>query len=121
MCIGARYIIVTRVGMRPEQLIFGHYGVRTCREELTNHIIPLGENHLLGLLNEYVEYYNKDRRHMSLNKSPPIHRERQSRKEGQKLVALPRVGGLHHKYEWQSGQSTLHFDSHGGSLRRDAA
>ena len=40
---------------------------------MENHIIPLGEDHLLRLLKEYVEYYNKDRRHMSLNKSPPIH------------------------------------------------
>ena len=68
--------------------------VRTCREELVNHIIPLQEDHLLRLLKEYVEYYNRDRRHMSLNKSPPIHRKRQSRKKGQVLVALPRVGGL---------------------------
>ena len=69
------------------------------------------------------------RRHMSLNKSPPIHRERQLRKKGQVLVALPIYGRAaeltfmvsevqitsvicHHRYEWQSGRSTLHFGSH---------
>ena len=85
----------------PWQNPYAERWVRTCRQELTNHIIPLGEDHLLRLLKEYVEYYNQDRRHMSLNKSPPIHRKRQSRKKGQKLVALPRVGGLYHRYEWR--------------------
>ena len=85
----------------PWQNPYAERWVRTCREELSNHIIPLGENHLLGLLKEYVEYYNQDRRHMSLNKSPPIHRKRQSRKNGQVLVALPRVSGLYHRYEWR--------------------
>ena len=81
----------------PWQNPYAERWVRTCREELSNHIIPLGENHVLRLLKDYVEYYNQDRRHMSLNKSPPIHRERQSREKGQKLVALPRVGGMLHE------------------------
>ncbi len=75
--------------------------VRTCREELTNHIIPLSENHLCTLLREFADYYNQDRIHTSLNKSPPCKREVQFKKKGQKLITLPRVRGLHNRYKWE--------------------
>jgi hypothetical protein len=54
---------------------------------------------LYKLFEEYVEYYNKDRTHYSLDKDPPSGRPVLKRNlDEDKVIALPRVGGLHHKY-----------------------
>jgi len=63
-------------------------------------VLDLG--HLRRLLSEYVAYYNQDRCHLSLGKDAPDKREVSPRPlPGAKVVALPRVGGLHHRYEWR--------------------
>jgi len=64
-------------------------------------VIVLDERHLQRLLREYVDYYNADRVHTELQDSPmggPT--EHRPSPEAQ-AVGLPRVGGLHHRYEWQ--------------------
>jgi transposase InsO family protein len=76
--------------------------VGNCRRELLNHVIVINQNHLYRLIAEYVNYYNDDRTHYSLNKDSPTSRpvlERDS--DDDKVIALPRVGGLHHKYVWK--------------------
>jgi putative transposase len=45
--------------------------VRTIREDLTNHVIPLSVNHLQKLVIEYVKYYNNDRSHSFLDLDTP--------------------------------------------------
>jgi transposase InsO family protein len=72
--------------------------VGTLRRELTNHVIVLDERHLLRLLRQYVEYDNATRTHLSLEKDAPLGRAVQGRALGQ-VVAIPQVGGLHHRYE----------------------
>ncbi len=76
--------------------------VGNCRRELLDHVIILNERHLYKLLEEYIDYYNNDRPHYSLEKESPEGRPVQ-RKESDsgKVIALPRVGGLHHKYIWK--------------------
>jgi putative transposase len=77
--------------------------VGNCRRDLLDHVIILNERHLYRLLEEYVDYYNNDRTHYSLDKDPPCGcpiLERQS--DDDKVIAIPRLGGLHHKYVWQS-------------------
>jgi hypothetical protein len=77
--------------------------IGSCRRELLDHVIILNENHLYRLLEEYVDYYNQDRTHYHLNKDPPINRPVLKKgTDEDKLIALPRVGGLHHKYVWIS-------------------
>ena len=77
--------------------------IGSCRRELLDHVIILNRNHLLRLLNEYVEYYHQDRTHYHLDKDPPLGRPVLKREsEDDKVIALPRIGGLHHKYIWQS-------------------
>jgi len=72
----------------------------SVRRELLDHVIVLGERHLRRLLSEYVAYYNQDRCHLSLGKDAPDRRQVSRRPSpGAKVVALPRVGGLHHRYE----------------------
>jgi putative transposase len=75
--------------------------VGSARRELLDHVIVLNEKHLQHLLREYVDYYNADRVHTKLQDSPngrPT--ERRPTPEAQ-VVGSPRVGGLHHRYEWQ--------------------
>jgi transposase InsO family protein len=71
--------------------------VGTLRRELLDHVIVLGERHLLRLLREFARYYNSDRPHMSLDGDTPEGRAIEPPSNG-KIVALPRVGGLHHRY-----------------------
>ena len=76
--------------------------VGNCRRELLDHVIVFGENHLYKSLKSYVAYYNEDRCHCSLDKDAPEHRQVQNRPKGKaRVVSLPRVGGLHHRYEWR--------------------
>jgi putative transposase len=71
--------------------------VGTLRREVVDHLIVLSDVHLLRRLREYVRYYNDDRPHMSLDGDAPSRREVEPPDNG-RVVALPRVGGLHHRY-----------------------
>src|ERR1022692_36571 len=71
--------------------------VESCRRDLLDHVIPLNEVHLKRLLAEYVCYYHDDRTHLGLKKQTPRNRLR-SQERG-RVVALPRCGGLHHRYD----------------------
>jgi putative transposase len=71
--------------------------VGTLRRELVDHLIVLNELHLLRCLSEYVSYYNDDRPHMSLEGDAPARRQVEPAENG-RVVALPRLGGLHHRY-----------------------
>ena len=46
----------------------------------------------------YVEYYEHSRTHLSLGKDAPIPRRVTPPSDG-RVVAIPQVGGLHHRYE----------------------
>jgi transposase InsO family protein len=93
--LGVRQI---RISPRsPWQNGYAERWVGTLRRELLDHIIVLGERHLLRLIRQHVAYYNEDRPHMSLDCDAPVARAVQP-PSGGRVVALPRVGGLHHRY-----------------------
>ena len=73
--------------------------IGTIRRECLNHIIVFNERHLKRILSSYVEYYNETRTHKSLGDDSPNSRVVQFPNEGRKVVAIPQVGGLHHRYE----------------------
>jgi len=76
--------------------------VGNVRRDLLDHAIIFNKKHLKVLLDEYVDYYNKDRTHYSLNKEPPEERKISKKlSENAKVVTLPRISGLHHKYIWK--------------------
>ena len=81
----------------PWQNPFAERLVGTLRRELLDHVIVLGQRHLLCLVRAHVAYYNQDRPHMSLEGEAPITRAIETPSSG-RVVALPRVGGLHHRY-----------------------
>jgi hypothetical protein len=49
-------------------------------------------------LREYVEYYLRSRTHLALGEDAPLSRPVASPTDGV-IVAIPQVGGLHHRYE----------------------
>ena len=75
--------------------------VGTVRRELLDHVVVFGERHLRGLLRDYLTYYHADRTHLGLGKATPECRTVEQRPSAQaEVLALPRVGGLHHRYTW---------------------
>jgi putative transposase len=50
------------------------------------------------LMKRYCDYYEQSRTHLSLNKDAPMPRPIAAPGEG-RVVAIPQVGGLHHRYE----------------------
>jgi transposase InsO family protein len=71
--------------------------IGTLRRECIDHVIVLGEQHLRRILRKYLEYYHGSRTHLALDKDAPEPREPESI-DGGKVIALPMVGGLHHRY-----------------------
>ena len=69
----------------------------SIRRECLDHFIILGQKHLHKILSEYVEYYNEVRPHLSLNRNSPLPRQVEVPEKG-RVIAVPYLGGLHHKY-----------------------
>ena len=69
----------------------------TLRRELLDHVIVLGERHLLRLIQQHMRYYNEDRPHMALRGEAPVSRAVRRPGSG-RVIALSRVGGVHHRY-----------------------
>jgi transposase InsO family protein len=73
--------------------------VGSCRRDLLDHVIVLNERHCKRLMAEYVRYYHDDRTHLGLDKQTPAGRERaKDTSTSCRVIAIPRVGGLHHRY-----------------------
>jgi putative transposase len=72
--------------------------IGTIRRECLDHVIVLNETGLRRVLKLYFEYYERTRTHLSLDKDAPIPRRVQPPDLG-RVVELPEVGGLHHRYE----------------------
>src|SRR4051812_12425591 len=70
--------------------------IGSIRRECLNHYIILNARHLKRTLSSYFRYYHKLRTHLSLGKQCPFPREALT---VGKIVAIPQLGGLHHRYE----------------------
>lgn len=76
--------------------------IGSVRRELLDHVVIFMERQLLRLLREYVGYYHEDRPHLGLGKETPLERVVMSKPSGRaQVVCFPRLGGLHHRYEWR--------------------
>jgi putative transposase len=75
--------------------------IGSIRRDCINAMIILNEAHLKRILTEYFAYYHEDRTHLGLAKETPAGRSVSEKPENGKVVAFPRLGGLHHRYEWQ--------------------
>jgi putative transposase len=74
----------------------------SIRRECTDHIVVWNERHLKRILREYFDYHNNDRTHLGLAKESPVERPvSKMTSVSNRLTETPRVGGLHHRYEWR--------------------
>jgi len=72
--------------------------IGTIRRECLDHVIVFNEACLYRHVKSFLTYYHASRTHLSLAKDPPETRAVQPPESGA-VVAIPQVGGLHHRYE----------------------
>ncbi len=71
--------------------------IGSIRRECLDHVVIVNEKHLRRVLREYLGYYSEARTHLGLGKDSPETRAIEPPEAG-RVVALPQVGGLHHRY-----------------------
>jgi len=72
--------------------------VGSIRRECLDHVIVWNERSLRRTLQSYFAYYQRSRTHLSLGKDAPEPRAVEPPEQGC-VVAIPQVGGLHHRYQ----------------------
>jgi putative transposase len=82
----------------PWQRAYVERVIGSIRRECLDHVIVFGEASLRRTLSSYISYYHRTRPHLSLEKDAPEPRPVQ-RPELGRVIALPQVGRLHHRYE----------------------
>jgi len=81
----------------PWQRAYVERVIGTIRRECLDHVIVFDEASLYRHVKSFVSYYHESRTHLSLAKDAPETRPVQA--DGGTIVAIPQVGGLHHRYE----------------------
>ena len=76
--------------------------IGSFRREMIDHVVVLSARYLVRLARSYIAYHHEDRYHLGLDKDSPNERRVTPRPSPTAtIVALPRAGGLHHRYEWR--------------------
>jgi putative transposase len=81
----------------PWQNGFAERWIASLRKDCLDHVIAINDSQLRRVIRSYVAYYHEDRTHLGLEKDTPEERPVETRDMGE-VVAIPRVGGLHHRY-----------------------
>jgi hypothetical protein len=82
----------------PWQNPFAERLVGSIRRECLDHLIVWNERSLRRTLHSYFAYYQRSRTHLALGKDAPEPRAVEPPEQG-RVVAIPQVGGLHHRYQ----------------------
>ena len=82
----------------PWQNAYAERLIGSIRRECLDHLIVINERQLRRILRQCFAYYNEVRPHQSLDRNAPVAREVEPPAKG-KIISLPQVGGLHHRYE----------------------
>jgi putative transposase len=72
--------------------------IGSVRRECLDHVMVFSATGLRRLMHVYCDYYERSRTHLSLGKDAPIPRP-VATPGGGRVIAMPEVGGLHHRYE----------------------
>src|SRR4051794_14756568 len=72
--------------------------IGTIRRECLDHMIVFSDRCLYRHLTSFIDYYHHSRTPLALEKDSPEPRPIQAPDAG-RIVAIPQVGGLHHRYE----------------------
>ena len=94
---GMRIEEVVTAPHSPWQNPFAERLIGSIRRECLDHVLILGDRHLRRILTRYFAYYHRARTHLSLDKDAPDVRPIQRPGVGP-IMAIPEVGGLHHRY-----------------------
>jgi putative transposase len=78
--------------------------IGSIRRECLDHVIVWNEKSLRRILRSYFQYYEKWRTHLALAKDALEPRAVKGPENGH-IVAIPQVGGLHHRYERRAAWS----------------
>jgi hypothetical protein len=82
----------------PWQRVYIERVIGSIRPECVDHLIVFNEESLDRHVKSFVKYYHESRTHLSLERDTPGRRSVQLPGPG-RVIALPEVGGLHHRYE----------------------
>jgi len=82
----------------PWQRAYVERVIGTIRRECLDHLIVFNEASLYRHVKSFVAYYHESRTHLPLAKDTPEPRPVQPLEMG-RVVTVPQVGGLHHRYE----------------------
>src|SRR5262249_4826054 len=76
--------------------------LRSVRQECLDHVLILHKKQLQRVLNGYVAYFNQARPHQGIAQQipEPSRSALSSHHAGNKVIAIPVMGGLHHDYHW---------------------
>lgn len=83
--------------LSPWQNSFAERAIGSIRRECLDHVIVFNQPHLVRILTSCFEYYRQSRTHLSLDRNAPVPRRVEHSSEG-RVIAIPQVGGLHHRY-----------------------
>jgi len=72
--------------------------IGSIRRDCLDHVIVLHTRHLRRILSDYFGYYLHARCHRALERNAPVPRAVEPPTQGRRVIAIPYVGGLHHRY-----------------------
>ena len=74
----------------------------SVRQECLDHLLIFQEKQLQRVLNEYAVYFNRARPPQGIGQQipEPSRSALSSQDAGNKVIAFPVMGGLHHDYHW---------------------
>jgi putative transposase len=101
MTKGLRIEEVITAPRSPWQNPFVERLIGSVRRECLDHIIVWNARSLRRTLRSYFAYYQDFRTHLALAKDAPESRAVEKPERG-RIVAIPQVGGLHHRYQRQA-------------------
>ncbi len=89
---------VVRPPRSPRQNPYVERLIGSIHRECLDHVVNFNERHPRRVLSSYLDYYPRSRTHFALKKDYPEDRPVQPPANGN-VIAIPEVGGLHHRYE----------------------
>jgi hypothetical protein len=92
----------------PWQRAYVERVIGTIRRECLDHMIVFNERCLYRHLKSFTDYYHRSRTHLALDKDSPELRPIQPPDAG-RIIAIPEVSGLHHRYERRAPEQTTTF------------
>jgi putative transposase len=84
----------------PKANAFVERFIGSVRRECLDHLVVLGEQHLVQVMNAYVQYFNTARPRQGIHQQLPANPVPTLPPPIGKLLSFPILGGLHHRYEW---------------------